>query len=127
MAAWPSHLPGPSKAFSIAPGTGTVPRKTQSGRTDRRCWGSGFPDTITSQVRIPNEYVEDFQTFFKVALNMGVNWFTASWLPLFGYDSHVAKFIKFPKRKGVGPLYCDYSVSLLVIPASQAPADTTWP
>lgn len=127
MASWPSHIPGPSKAFSITLGTGTVSRKTQSGRTDRRCWGSGFADTISSQVRVPNEHVSDFKEFFEVTLNMGVNWFTADWLPLFGYDNHVAKFGKFPKKKGVGPLYCDYSVTFFILPASQAPADTTWP
>lgn len=127
MADWPVHIPGPSKTFSIVLGSGTVTRKAQSGRTDRCCWGSGFPDTITAQIRVPNEDVADFQDFFKVQLNWGINWFTAYWLPLFGYSTHVAKFAKFPKRKGVGPLYCDYSVVFHVILASQAPADTAWP
>ena len=127
MAEWPAHLPAPSKAFSITLGTGTVTRKAQSGRTERRCWGSGFPDTITSQVRIPQEQTADFQSFFKVSLNMGFNWFTAYWLPRFGYIDHVAKFGAFPKRKGVGPLYCDYSVTFFIIPSEQCPPDTSWP
>lgn len=127
MAEWPAHLPAPSKAFTITLGTGTVTRKTQSGRTGRACWGSGFPDTITSQVRIMKEHRADFRTFFEVTLNLGLNWFTAYWLPEFGYIDHVAKFGEYPKRKGVGPFYNDYSVKFFVIPSVLCPEDTTWP
>lgn len=127
MAAWPENLPGPLRAISIRPGDNTLRQQWQSGRADVRRFGAGAPDQVSVQFRLFNEDCAAFEYWFNRDANLGVNWFTAPWLAGMGYDSHKARILGYPKRKGKGVRYSDYSVALLIQAASACPDDTLWP
>ncbi|WP_320055752.1 hypothetical protein [Desulfuromonas thiophila] len=127
MAAWPSNLPGPQRTISVRPGSNLTRQTWQSGRAEVRRFGAGTPDQVTVQFRLFNEDCAAFQYFCDRTANHGVNWFSAPWLAAMGYPSHRARILGYPKRKGRGVRYSDYSVTLLIQDAASAPEDTFWP
>lgn len=126
MATWPDNLPGPMRAISVQAGSNLVSRAVQSGRREIRRFGSGAPDKVTVQFRLFNTDVAAFEYFFNRTANLGINWFTADWLPAMGYSSHSARILGYPKRKAAGAVYSDYSVTLLIMETVYCPEDTAW-
>lgn len=129
MVAWPENLPPPLRDnLSTTQGDNAVRRSTQSGRVEVRKFGSGAPDEITCTFRLFGAAeVETFEYFFSHEANLGVNWFSASWLTLLGYAGHAARIVGYPRRTGHGTIYSDYAVTLHVKPSASVRADTEWP
>ena len=127
MTTWPENLPGPNRTLPIEAGTNTKSRNLQSGRLEVRRFGSGAPDRATVVFRLFNEDVSAFLYFFDRQTNLGVNWFSAAWLPAMGYSDHKARILGRPKRKAAGVHYSDFSATLLIKAADDCPeSDTFW-
>ena len=139
MATWPTILPAPIKeGISIALGDNALSRTSQSGRVCRVRYGSGAPDKVTGTLRLLRKHpsgqdlVEVFNQFYRVALNMGVNYFDAWWLEeKLGYTAHKAKFSAYPQfQVNAAGIYEDVGVTLLIRKASSCPdvlTEYVWP
>jgi hypothetical protein len=128
MVAWPSTLPAPLNAVSITLGDNTKRRKCESGRTEVRRFGSGMPDTCTAIFRLFSADIDTFINFYEKTSNMGLNWFSATWIATdLGYTTHYARIVGYPKRTASGKLYSDFSVNLHIKKIASCWPDTTWP
>lgn len=125
---WPETLPPIERGdLSVTPLSNSVRTKKLSGRTEVRTYGSGAWAKGVGTLRLPNDLVATLQSFYARTCNMGLNWFTADWLSTMGYTSHVARFVNYPRRKGKGVFKSDFSVRLLIAPATAVWDDTEWP
>ena len=128
MATWPAGLPAPQKKISITPGDTRVERKLQSGRTEFRRFGDGKPDQAKVLFRLLWAQWETFKTFYEYDLNLGLNWFSASWLAELGYDVHKAKFLGYPREVARQGYYVDIVCTLIVQKTAWIVGeDTIWP
>ena len=128
MATWPAGLPAPQKKISITPGDTRVERKLQSGRTEFRRFGDGKPDQLKVLFRLLWAQWETFKTFYEYDLNLGLNWFSASWLAGLGYDAHKAKFLGYPREVVRQGYYVDIVCTLMVQKTIWIIGeDTEWP
>ena len=128
MATWPAGLPAPQKKISITPGDTRVERKLQSGRTEFRRFGDGKPDQAKVLFRLLWAQWETFKTFYEYDLNLGLNWFSASWLAGLGYDAHKAKFLGYPREVARQGYYVDIVCTLMVQKTAWIVGeDSEWP
>ncbi len=128
MATWPAGLPAPQKKISITPGDTRVERKLQSGRTEFRRFGDGKPDQAKVLFRLLWAQWETFKTFYEYDLNLGLNWFSASWLATLGYDVHKAKILGYPREVARQGYYVDVVCMLMVQKTAWIIGeDTEWP
>lgn len=126
MSFWPLELPAPLRTVSITPGRKSVAAEFASGRRIVRNWGGKQPDEVTVQLRITATQEITFSAFYSSVGLDGV-WFTADWLTTLGYADHKARFIGYPKRKGVTKSIMDFSITFLVQSASLCIDNDTWP
>jgi hypothetical protein len=128
MATWPAGLPAPQKKISITPGDTRVERKLQSGRTEFRRFGAGKPDQAKILIRLLWSQWDTFKHFYERDLNLGTNWFSASWLTILGYNEHKVKFLGYPREVARQGYYIDITCTLLIQKTTWIiGADTEWP
>ncbi len=128
MAVWPATLPGPQRpGMDLSFGDNTKNRKTQAGRIELTRWGSGAPDQLQCTLRLLKDRVPEFEKFYDVALNYGMNWFSSYWLTRLGYTEHKARILGKPKSSGFDKYYRDYTLIILIKPAAECATDTLWP
>jgi hypothetical protein len=128
MAVYPSTLPMPQKGISITPGNTNVIRETISGRKEIRRMGSGAPDKATVTFRFTWNEWATFKTFFDSTLNLGLNWFSADWIPSLGYSDHKARILGYPKVRATQKYFVDVSATLIIqVNADITTTDTQWP
>ena len=128
MATWPAGLPAPQKKISITPGDTRTERKLQSGRTEFRRFGNGKPDQAKVLFRLLWAQWTTFKTFYEYDLNLGLNWFSASWLATLGYDAHKAKILGYPREVARQGYYMDIVCTLMIQKTAWIVGeDTTWP
>lgn len=126
MSVWPESLPVPLRTISIIPGRRSESNDQASGRRIVRNWGDIPADTITVQLRIGISNEPIFNYFWNRTGLDGI-WFTATWLTTIGYADHKARFIGYPKRKGVTNNIIDYSFNLLVQESALCIDNDEWP
>ena len=125
---WPTTLPAPRADIELLSGDNVVRRTGESGRIEGRRFGWGAFDTSRAVFRLKDTQPAIFEAFWLDSLNMGMNWVTASWLDLLGYDhaTYAFRIIGYPARTAHGLIYSDYSVDLTFGLLANAWADTTW-
>lgn len=99
-----------------------------SGRREVRRFGSGAPDTMSVKWVLTAAELAYLDTFYTTNLNLGTNWFTASWLTTCGYASHAARFLGHYQHRIVTKNLFEISATLIVQTQALVPvADTSWP
>lgn len=133
MAVWPTTLPNPSNSdMTMDFGSNTMLRRCQSGRIDVVRFGYGNPDKWAMKIRLFGNQFDEFRSFFNGDLNMGTNWFSATWIAEgLGYPDHKGRIIGYPQevgygKNGSGTSYRDIFFRLLIKPSSSCPDDTVW-
>ncbi|MCK5245227.1 MAG: hypothetical protein KAJ90_08150, partial [Desulfobacterales bacterium] len=127
MAEWPTGLPAPQKKIGVTPGDTRIERKLQSGRTEFRRFGNGMPDQLKVLIRLLWAQWETFKIFYEYDLNLGVNWFSADWLIVLGYDDYKAKILGYPREVARQNHYVDVVCDLLIQKTSWIIGeDTSW-
>lgn len=128
MAEWPTSLPAPQKKISITLGDTRIERRLQSGRTEFRRFGDGKPDQAKVLFRLLWAQWETFKEFYRHDLNLGLNWFSASWLATLGYSEHKAKILGYPREVVKQGYYVDI-ICILIIQKTAwiIGEDTEWP
>lgn len=112
---WDSNVPAPdATTVTIVHGDTVAALRMQSGRTDRRRFGDGAPDTMTGTLSLTQAQYTLFQTFFVTTTSVGRDWWTAAWLSFLGYSSHAGRFIGYPKRRRQGAFYTQIDVTVLI-------------
>lgn len=127
MATWPDDLPGPQAGWQMTAGSNALSRKAQSGRIEVTRYGSGAADHGTCTFKFIGAQKDLFESFYRIGLNLGVNWFSASWLTGMGYPDHKAKVAGYVPVTGAPPGRYEYAVTLYIKKTSACPADTAWP
>lgn len=128
MAEWPSTLPPPQKRISLTPGDTRKIRDSVSGRKEIRRMGSGAPDQIRVLFRLTWAQWAIFKRLHEWDLNLGLNWFSASWLTTLGYSAHKARFLGYPREVARQQYFVDVVATLLVqTTADIIGEDTSWP
>lgn len=113
MAEWPASLPSPRRTAAVRPGKRMSETAMLSGRRVVRNWGALPPDTLTVQLTV-RETEEATLRYFWNRVGMNGIWFTADWLTIVGYDNHKARFLGYPKRKGIAASVSSYLITFLV-------------
>lgn len=128
MAEWPSTLPPPQKRISLTPGDTRKIRDSVSGRKEIRRMGSGAPDQIRILFRLTWAQWAIFKRLHEWDLNLGLNWFSASWLTTLGYSAHKARLLGYPREVARQQYFVDVIATLLVqATADIIGEDTLWP
>ena len=128
MATWPAGLPAPQKKISITPGDTRIERRLQSGRTEFRRFGDGKPDQVKVLIRLMWAQWDTLKEFYERDLNLGLNWFSASWLAGLGYSEHKAKILGYPREVARQGYYVDIVCTLMVQKTVWIIGeDTAWP
>jgi len=123
---WPDDLPAPLRSVSIDPGRRAVSNEYGSGRRIVRNWGSVPADMVNIQLRIKSTEESIFNYFWHSTGMDGI-WFTADWLQSMGYADHKARFLGYPRRKGVTKTIIDYSITLLIQESFLCVDPDQWP
>lgn len=128
MKTWPSTVPAPENDLTIKPGSNLKERKLMSGRREVRRFGSGAPDNMSVKWILSAAELAYFDTFYMSTLNLGTNWFTASWLPTCGYSTHAARFFGHYQQRILNSDLFEITATLIVQTQALVPvADTSWP
>lgn len=128
MITYPSTLPPPQRpSLKVVAGTNLVRRETQSGRIEIRKFGVGAPDKITIKFHLKTDEIPAFKWFFERETNLGINWFSASWLPMLGYQDHKIRFLNYPRTVVKTAHYHILSATFIVQETAFCPVDTFWP
>lgn len=129
MATWPTTLPVPLRDNATCTiGNNVLYRKMESGRREVRRYGSAAPDKWTLTLRLKKDQIDLFNTFFRVNLNLGTNWFTADWITTrLGYPDHKGKFASYPTLQTDAGSYQDVTIDILIKKSAACAADTAWP
>jgi hypothetical protein len=114
------------KTVSIIPGRNAVSNEYASGRRIVRNWGGIPADEIIVQLRIMSAEEPVFNYFWH-RIGLDGTWFTADWLTSMGYTNCKARFLGYPKRKGVTKSMMDFSFALLVQDSSLCVDYDAWP
>lgn len=128
MATWPDTLPAPQGNYSSTEGCNGIMRRGQSGRLEIRRYGSAAPSTGSYRWSFTESQKEIFDRFYRVDLNLGINWFSAPWIALLGYPAHKARIVGYVPYTGQTSGRFDYAMTLLIKKASACPVDDiVWP